>query len=126
MRKIRKALAASLLCVATGMAAWSIQVAAEEVPLVDGKLWAKSSEVEKKSYIIGAGNFMSLEYAYQVKGEAPPTVDQSSVPAFYEHMENVTLDDVIQTADQWYQRHPDKLDTPVLGVLWLELVKPNL
>lgn len=122
----RNAVAKCLMFISILMAVWSPLSSAEEVPLVDGKLWAKSSEIEKKAYIVGAGNFMSLEYQYQVKGQNPPTVDQSTVPAFYKHSEDVTLNAAIETVDRWYEKHPDKMDTPVLGVLWIELVKPNL
>ena len=99
---------------------------AGDVPMVDGTLWQASVNSDKKSYLIGASNFISLEHAYQLKGGNPPTNKQSSVPDFYMSIEDVTLDKAIATIDDWYRSHPGKLDKPVLVVIWLTLVEPNL
>jgi len=99
---------------------------ATDVPIVDGKLWQASANSDKMSYLIGASNFISLEHAYQVKGGNPPTNKQSSVSDFYMGTEDVTLDKAIETIDDWYASHPGKLDQPVLVVIWLTLVEPNL
>ena len=126
MRKGRNALMTSLMCISIGIAAWSTHAVADDVPLVDGNIWAKSSHVEKTSYIVGISNFISLEYAYQSKAKTPPTRDQSSVPDFFNKTDNVTLDEAIGTVDQWFKSHPDEMDKPVLDVIWTQLVEPNL
>ncbi len=108
------------IAVVPGMAA------ADEVPIVAGKLWGESSAVEKRSYLIGFSNFVVLEHELQSKAEPPPTPLQSSVPDFYRYTDNVTLDDAIRAVDEWYQQHPDRLSTPVLTVLWEALVAPKL
>jgi len=94
--------------------------------MVDGKLWQESVNSDKMSYLIGASNFISLEHAYQLNGANPPTNKQSSIPDFYTNIEDVTLDKAIATIDDWYAAHPDKLDKPVLAVIWETLVEPNL
>ena len=33
---------------------------------------------------------------------------------------------IVEEVDAWYAAHPDRLDRPVLGVLWFELVEPRL
>ncbi len=99
---------------------------AEDVPLVDGKLWRISSKIEKKSFLIGASNLLSIEYTYQIKGKNPPTDKQSIIPRFYKNIDDVTLDQAIDKIDQWYQDNPDKLNEPVLAVIWLSMVEPNL
>ncbi len=110
------------------LACWSLpmQIFADDAPIVAGKLWGESSTVEKKSYLLGAGNFISLEYEYQSRTQQPPTPEQSSVPDFFKHTDQITLDQAIQAVDEWYQSNPGKMATPVLTVLWDTLVEPNL
>jgi hypothetical protein len=38
----------------------------------------------------------------------------------------MTINQIISTIDQYYKDHPDKLEMPVLGVIWDVGVKPNL
>ena len=113
-------------CVGIVVETTSSQAAAEDVPIVDGTLWMQSSDVEKRSYVIGAGNFISIEYLYQSKAEQPPTYHQSSVPDFYKYTDGLTLDEIIEAADNWYKNHPDDMDTPVLTVFWDTLVEPKI
>ena len=99
---------------------------AEEVPIVDGKLWGESSNVEKKAYLVGVSNFIVLEHAVQARSKKPPTPYQSAVPDFYQHTDDVTLDGAIQAVDDWYENNPGKTKTPVLTVLWKAFVAPKL
>jgi hypothetical protein len=124
MSVLIKVLRVPLFCISVLLL--PMQAVAEDVPIVDGILWMQSSGMEKRSYIIGAGNFIAMEYAYQSKSEQPPTPYQSSVPDFFRHTDDVTLDEVIEAADGWYKSHPDEMDTPVLTVIWDTLVKPKL
>ena len=98
-------------------------LAEEDVPLVDGELWKKSSLAEKKSYLIGAGNMMVIEYLYQKGGPQVPSDDQTIIQRLYKAMDGVTLDALISEIDQWYKKHPDKLKEPVLVVIWHEIAK---
>ena len=122
--KLKTILIASLIY--TTSTIFPIPILADDVPIVAGMLWDKSSIVEKKSYLIGASNFISLEHEYQSRAKNPPTYEQSSVPDFFKHTDNVTLDSAIKAVDEWYKNNPDKKGTPVLTVLWDILVKPNL
>jgi hypothetical protein len=97
--------------------------AVEEVPLIDGSIWAESTEVEKESYLVGAGNFMTVEYVFQKQMKDPPTDEQSAVPRYWHAIEDVTLNDMIGAIDSWYAENPDKLETPVLVVIWNEYVE---
>jgi len=99
---------------------------ATDIPLVDGKLWQESTIHDKKSYLIGASNFILLEHAYQNQRGNPPTNKQSSVDDFFNGTEHVTLDHAIATIDDWYASHPSELNKPVLVVLWETLVEPQL
>jgi hypothetical protein len=98
-------------------------LASEDIPLVDGELWKKSSVAEKKSYLVGAGNLMVVEYLYQNGSKQVPSDDQTVVQRMYKATDGVTLDGLIGQIDQWYQKHPDKMKEPVLVVIWHEIVE---
>ncbi len=98
-------------------------LASEDVPLVDGELWTKSSLAEKKSYLIGSGNLMVVEYLYQEGSKQVPSDDQTVIQRLYKAMDGVTLDALTRKIDQWYKKHPDKLKEPVLVVIWHEIVE---
>ena len=121
-----KTLIPAILCIALSSVFLPATGSAEEVPIVEGNLWSQSSTTDKRSYLIGMSNFLSLEYAYQSKAKTPPTPEQSSVPDFFNYTGDVTLDQAIAAVDEWYRNHPDKADTPVLTVLWRTLVEPKL
>lgn len=105
------------------LAAMATAVHAEDVPLANGKLWMESSNVEKKSYIVGVSNLMVIEYLYQEGSKKTPTDDQTLIQRFFKHSEGVTLDGIIQRIDRWYQTHPDQMDEIVIAVIWKELIK---
>ena len=98
----------------------------EDVPLVNGEHWTKSSRAEKVAYIVGAGNLMVLEYLYQGEAKQKPTDDQTVIQRFYKGVDGLSLDELINRIDQWYSKHPDKLKEPVLVVVWHDIVEPNL
>jgi len=98
-------------------------LANEDVPLVDGNLWTESSPAEKKSYLIGSGNLMVVEYLYQEGSKQVPSDDQTVIQRLYKALDGVTLDALIRKIDQWYKKHPDKLKEPVLVVIWHEIVE---
>ena len=103
-----------------------VQGHAEDVPLVDGILWNESTKAEQISYLVGASNFMSIEYTYQQNNGNPPSDEQSTVRMFWEHSEGVTLDDAIEGIDNWYANNPQSMDRAVLDVIWVIWVSPNL
>ena len=82
----------------------STQSLAEEIPLVDGKVWAESSATGKKAYIVGISNLMSIEYAYQKNSNPQSTDDQSIIRRLYENSDESTLDGIIKRIDQWYKK----------------------
>lgn len=101
-------------------------VLADDIPIVNGKIWGESSASDKRAYLIGASNFIVLEHAYQSAAKPPVTPFQSSVPDFVKHTDNVTLDQAISGIDGWYTANPGSMDRPVLTVLWDLYVDPEL
>jgi len=103
--------------------AWGSAVA-EEVPLITGEHWVKSTDQMKKAYLIGMANMVLVEIAYE--GSNPPSDAQSIVPRMVKGLRGQTLDSVREALDKWYANHPDQLQRPVVETLWFELVVPGL
>lgn len=94
---------------------------AADVPVVTGEHWTKSSEEQKKAYLIGIANLLQVETAYF--GANPPTDAQSFVPRFAKGLQGETLDSGL---DKWYAANPDRLQRPVLETIWFQMVVPGL
>jgi hypothetical protein len=97
---------------------------ADEIPLVTGEHWAKSSEQVKKAYLVGIANVLQVETAYE--GANPPPDAQSVVPRFVKGLKGQTLDGVREGLDKWYAANPDKIQRPIIETLWFEMVVPGL
>jgi len=106
------------------LAIMSGSVRADEVPLITGEHWIKSSEQVKKAYLVGIANIVQVETAYA--GSNPPAEAQSVVPRFAKGLKGHTLDSVRDALDGWYAAHPDRLQRPVIETIWFELVLPGL
>ena len=99
-------------------------VRADEVPLITGEHWTKSSEQLKKVYLVGIANVIQVETAYHAAN--PPSDDQSFVPRVARGLKGHTLDSVRDGLDKWYAANPDKLQRPVIETIWFEMVVPGL
>ena len=109
--------ASIVLAVATGVAR------AQEIPLVTGEHWTRSSAEMKKAYLIGVANIAVIEMAY---GAAPAPDTQSILPRMAKGLKGQTLDSVRDALDRWYAAHPDQIRRPVVETIWFELVVPGL
>ncbi|HSC98770.1 MAG TPA: hypothetical protein VLI21_07700 [Casimicrobiaceae bacterium] len=96
---------------------------ADDVPMVTGEHWVKSSDEAKKAYLIGIANVLQIEHAYQAT--SPPTDAQSLVPRWAKGLKGQTLDTVRDQLNRWYAAHPDQLRRPVLETIWFEIVVPG-
>jgi hypothetical protein len=112
----------AIACVALATAAGA--AAAQEIPLVTGEHWTRSSEQAKKAYLVGIANVVQVEMAF-AEGN-PPSDAQSFLPRLVRGLKGQTLDTVRQTIDAWYATHPDRLQRPVIDTIWFELVVPGL
>ena len=109
-------------CMVLSVAAGSAR--AQEVPVVNGELWTKSTEQVKKAYLDGVANVLQVETAYQAANK--PSDTQSLVPRAAKGLQGQTLDSVREGLDRWYAANPDKLQRTVLETLWFEMVVPGL
>jgi hypothetical protein len=80
----------------------------------------------KKAYLVGVANVLQIETAYE--GSNPPTDAQSMVPRFVKGLRGGghTLDSVREGIDKWYAANPDKMQRPVIEIIWFEMVVPGL
>ena len=120
--KLKWRLAMAPVFVAAALAWGSAR--ADDVPLVTGEHWSKSTEQLKRVYLIGLANVIQVESAYHAA--KPPSDEQSFVPRFAKGMKGQTLDTVREGLDRWYAAHPDKLQRPVIETIWFEMVVPGL
>lgn len=107
-----------------GLAVFAGTAQADEVPIVTGEHWTKSSDEMKKAYLVGIANVLQVEVAYEAT--SPPSNAQSLVPRFARGLKGQTLDGVRDDLNRWYAAHPDQLKRPVLETIWFEIVVPGL
>ena len=118
--KWRAALAAACMT----LMAVCINARAEEVPLVTGEHWTKSSEEMKKAYLVGIANIVLLEMTYEGANQASDA--QSMLPRMVKGLKGHSLDTVREALNKWYAAHPDQLQRPVIETIWFEMVVPGL
>ena len=120
--KLRLRAAMLVVCMTLAMV-WGSALA-DEVPLITGEHWTKSSDQLKKAYLVGIANVVQIETAYHAA--SPPPDAQTIVPRFAKGLKGHTLDSVRQGLDSWYAAHPDQLQRPVIETIWFEMVVPGL
>lgn len=92
-----------------------------EVPVVTGEHWTKSSPQERKAFLLGAATIMELEQ--EVQGDTPPP--KTTISVWCKGLSAYTFDEMAAAIDQWYAANPDKVTRPVVEVMWYELAKPK-
>jgi hypothetical protein len=117
-RRYAASLAAMVLMVLT------FGAAAQEIPLVTGEHWMRSSEEVKKAYLVGMANIALVEITYE--GPNPLPDSQTVLPRIQRGLKGHTLDSVREGLNKWYAAHPDQLQRPVIETIWFEMVVPGL
>ena len=106
------------------LAVLSSGVRADDIPLVTGEHWTKSSDEQKKAYLIGMANLAHVELAYG--GTTPASDAQSIIPRMAKGLKGQTLDSVREGLTKWYAANPQRLQRPVVETVWFEMVVPGL
>ncbi|AHV93372.1 hypothetical protein FYA67_10045 [Bordetella holmesii] len=100
----------------------SAKPAARSAIVVDGNGWLGASDQERRAFLVGVANMIVAENAYAKRrdqaapGAAKAITDALSGMNLWQWSERVTA---------WYRANPDKLSTPVMGVIWRDLVKKS-
>jgi hypothetical protein len=95
-----------------------------QVHLADGHDWTRSSSDQRRAYLAGISNVISVGAAWDGKN-APGREDTFSRTA-QRGLKDVHIDEAVRAVDGWYRANPTQLDKPVLSVIWRELAKPRL
>jgi len=135
------------VCVAVAVALWltsclSLNVLAAEshgekavnkelekdigMPVLDGDLWQKMTHDDKIAFIWGMWTVVSMEH--YLMGRYPQLKVESLSAKIIEasHKTQKTANEVVALIDGYYQANPDEIEKPVLGILWDDLIKPNI
>lgn len=99
---------------------------AEQLGFVTGKSWGSSSRGERTAYLIGIGNLLSVENAFQQLSGNRPTDQQTLIRATWDAVGPKTTNQVYRIVDDWYAANPDQQHKPVLDVIWDQIVEPML
>jgi hypothetical protein len=132
-----------LLCI--GFAGWTTHASAQAakdsagvvkememyMPLCKGEQWQKMDSNAKVAFIWGAAHVILIE---NVLMEEIPELrrENFSAKVVEARRERVragtalTINQAIDAIDQYYKDHPDKLQVPVMKVIWDVGVKPQL
>ncbi len=98
----------------------------QEMPVLKGDTWIKMSDDEKISFIWGAGHIVSIE---EVLARENPELKKSNtfVNKIMEahNKKPMTMSEVAKYVDDYYQANPDKLDKPVMEVIWYGTIVPR-
>ena len=138
----------SVLCLALSLAlvlAFAPVRAAENTPEAEnskanpvdqftGAAWQKTPEAEKLAFLFGVETAITVEYFVNGKiaekatkeGKRPVYTLSPFEKGWMKAFDNVNRADIIKLVDSWYAANPDKLDRPVMGVIWYELIAPRL
>jgi hypothetical protein len=106
------------LCLASAL--FAAPVLAQEAPrLANGNDWQKSSLEQRRAYLIGVSNVISVGARYDTRQGRE---DSFALDA-QKGLAGAQLDSAMAAIDAWYKANPAELDKPVLSVLWREVAK---
>jgi hypothetical protein len=107
------------LLIAATLAAQPASPQAPAHDLVTGKHWQSSTVQERRAYLIGVSNLISVGARIDTRQGREDTFSLNAQKG----LEGMHLEAAVSAIDAWYQAHPDQLDKPVLSVIWRDLAK---
>lgn len=101
---------------------------------INGNPWMKASKNEKLSFLYGLETAVTIEYYINnlrtekaaKAGKRPVSSISPFERGWREALGDKQFENVIDKVDQWYKDNPDKLNRPVMHIIWYELIAPNL
>ena len=126
-----------------GLAGWSMAQAAEPAPpaakpaesppaqsatpakqewqFATGEHWSKATDTERRAYVLGILNMAMVEY--QLSGPSPK--HRTTVPRLVKALDGMTVSQLAEKVNAYYQANPDQQKRAVFEVIWFELVAPG-
>lgn len=102
------------------------EAVAKEMPVLKGDQWLTMDENAKVAFIWGAGHVVTIEEVIMEK--YPDQKRDTFVAKVVEASTNspMTMSQIAAMVDKFYQDNPDKMDEPVMAVIWETMIKPNI
>lgn len=111
-----------ILAVAALAAVTSMSVLAQtRSPLVvDGNDWTNSSARERQAFLVGVANMIIAETAGARAAKRPvsPVAD-----GITKGVSDLSLPQIEGRITQWYRANPSRMATPVMTVIWQDMVR---
>lgn len=94
------------------------------MPLLRGDTWQAMDQDKKAAFLWGVFHVVSIEQ--ELMRRYPELKRDSFVTKVVEGMAGVPLENAVRAIDQYYAAHPDKINLPVIMVMWKEMILPNI
>ncbi len=94
------------------------------MPVLKGDTWQKMSQEAKVSFIWGFGHVVAIEQHLMEK--YPELKREDFVSKVIEGMSGIPMNEVISKIDNYYSANPDKIEKPVMSVIWDTMIRPNI
>ena len=101
--------------------AQSATPAKQEWVFATGEHWSKATDTEKRAYVLGILNMAMVEY--QLSGPSPK--HRTTVPRLVKALDGMTVSQLAEKVNAYYQANPDQQQRAVFEVIWFELVAPG-
>lgn len=121
------ALAAGALIAAAPIAATAQQAAPQAGPqqrFANGNDWAGSSIAEKRAFVFGIANAISAGIGWDERHI--PAGQMTFARRIGPGLADTSLGEAVRRIDAWYAANPGRMDTTVMAVMWLEIIKPKV
>ena len=129
MKKAILALAlAMVLALPLGAQAADTQAQSADAVLT-GTHWLKASDNEKEAFLYGVYHAFEVEEYLATKGKKGKVVQSHFAKSWLKVARQTKEDDlgtILKEIEAWYKANGDKMDTPVLKVIWKECIQPRL
>ena len=107
---------------------------ANPVDQLTGTVWQKTPEAEKLAFLFGVETAITVEYFVNGKvvekatkeGKRPVYTLSPFEKGWMKAFKGVSRTEVIKMVDAWYAANPQRLDRPVMNVIWREIIEPRL
>jgi hypothetical protein len=95
-----------------------------DMPVLKGDIWKKMTQDCKVAFIWGFGHVVAIEQ--HLMDKYPELYRDSFVSKVVEGMAGIPMNDVISRIDGYYDANPDRIGMPVMNVIWVTMIKPNI
>ena len=107
------------LIVASALATLPVSAQSASHQLVNGYDWQQSSLAERRAYLVGLSNAISVGALYDSR------LRESDTFALHAQrgLSGSQYENAIAAIDAWYRNNPTLRDKPVLSVIWREIAR---